>query len=403
MLRPVIGVSTAVRASLAVISAYLGVLTVAGAAASRRTRPVSAGSRRRYSVLIPAHDEERLIGATVASVARLDYPPESVEVHVVADNCTDSTSAVARSAGACVHEREDPARPGKGPALQWLLARLSARGELGDAVVFIDADTVVDAGFLRAVDAQLDRGALVVQGHYAVADDGSSPAVAFRAAAMAARTYLRPMGRTAIGGSAGLHGNGMIFHRSAVADLRWSDHLTEDVELHVDLLLAGIRVQFAPDARVAAEMPSSLAAARTQHERWERGRVEIARRYVPRLLRRVVKGGSAGRVAYLDAAMDLLVPPLSVVAGAAAGTSLVGAARRCLTGDRGGGDLVVGMTTMAIVTGHVLTALRLTDAPPSTYRALLQTPRMVAWKLRLWFGVVVDPGRATWTRTERNR
>src|SRR6185503_12224921 len=105
-------------------------------------------------------------------------------------------------------------------------------------------------------------------------------------------------------------------------------------------------------------MPSSLAAARTQHERWERGRVEIARRYVPRLLRRVVKGGPAGRVAYLDAAMDLLVPPLSVVAGAAAGTSLVGAARRCLTGDRGSGDLVLGLTTMAVLGGHVLIALR---------------------------------------------
>jgi hypothetical protein len=253
------------------------------------------------------------------------------------------------------------------------------------------------------MDAQLDRGAIAVQGHYAVADDGSSPTVAFRAAAMAARTYLRPLGRTAIGGSAGLHGNGMVFARSAVADLRWSDHLTEDVELHVDLLLSGTRVQFAPHARVTAEMPSSLAAARTQHERWERGRVEIARRYVPPLLRRAVGGGPAGRIAYLDAAMDLIVPPLSVVAGAATALGLAGASRRCSIDDRGSGDLLVGLTTMAVVAGHVLTALRLTDAPPSTYRALLQTPRMVAWKLRLWSRVIVDPGRATWTRTERNR
>ena len=66
----------------------------------------------------------------------------------------------------------------------------------------------------------------------------------------------------------------------------FSDHLTEDIELHMELLLTGERVSFAADAVLAAEMPATLGASRSQQERWERGRLEMARRYVPRLLRR---------------------------------------------------------------------------------------------------------------------
>ena len=50
-----------------------------------------------------------------------------------------------------------------------------------------------------------------------------------------------------------------------------SDHLTEDIELQLELLLDGEKVAFAPDAVVEAEMPTTLeAASQTQHERWER-------------------------------------------------------------------------------------------------------------------------------------
>ena len=226
-LRPMVRTVGAIcRAAVVGVVGYLGLLTVAAAARSRGSRGAVrltsiANPQRRYNVLIPAHNEEQLIGSTLASIRRLDYPAALVEAHVVADNCTDRTAEVVETSGYEIHERHNPAQPGKGPALRWLLTLLAERGELGDAVVFVDADTIVDSRFLAAVDREFDRGATVVQGHYAVADRGDSPVVAFRAAAMAARAFLRPIGRNAIGGSAGLHGNGMAFrhqrrHRAAV-------------------------------------------------------------------------------------------------------------------------------------------------------------------------------------------
>ena len=129
--------------------------------------------RTRFLVLIPAHNEEALLPATLDSLALLDYPRELYAVHVVADNCDDRTAEIARLKGAGatrieVHERHDPQLRGKGHALRWLLERLWAAGEPHDAVVILDADSVVTPNFLRAMAARLERGERVIQAYYAV-------------------------------------------------------------------------------------------------------------------------------------------------------------------------------------------------------------------------------------------
>lgn len=392
--------------ALVVMIGYLTVLTAAARRAVKEgaTRtPLTASPSRHFVVLIPAHNEEQLIGLTLKSLAEVDYPSELFAVHVVADNCTDATSTIARMLGAEAHERDEPDDPGKGPALEWLMERLQERGDKYDAVVFVDADTTVSPNFLRVADAALARGATVVQTYYAVRDPAASPAIAFRAAALAARNYLRPLGRNRIGGTAGLYGNGMVFTAECMRTRRWSNHLTEDTELQLDLLLDGTRVVFAADAVVEAEMPATLDAAQTQHERWERGRLELARRYVPRLARRVVKGGPAGRVAYADAAVDQLVPPFSVLVAGTVAYGAVAAGRAVLHPSAASRRaLAVAGALTAGQTVYVLSALRMVDAPPTVYRSLLGAPRMVVWKVGLWLRVLARRRGVTWVRTARN-
>jgi cellulose synthase/poly-beta-1,6-N-acetylglucosamine synthase-like glycosyltransferase len=219
---------------------------------------------------------------------------------------------------------------------------------------------------------------------------------------MAARTFLRPLGRTTIGGSAGLHGNGMAFRPSVLERRGWSDHLTEDVELHLDLLLDGILVAFAPTARLAAEMPTTLESARTQHERWERGRLQVARDYVPRLFRRVIDRGSTGRVAAADALLDQLVPPLSVLVAGTASWGGLTVLSTLLAPRRGWHRLGLVGAVVAVQGAHVLSALRMVGAPAAVYRSLLGAPRFVVWKLALWCRVLVRPTGVAWIRTSRN-
>lgn len=398
--------TVSVRGLLAVLGGYLGALTVGawvGESRRRRPRPGPRTATRHFVVLVPAHDEERLIGATLDSLLAQDHPAERFEIHVVADNCTDGTAEVVRRRGVEVHERDAPDTPGKGPALEWLLARLEQRGPLTATLVFLDADTVADRGFLRALDGAMTEDTLVMQAHYAVRDPGGSPSVAFRAAAFAARNYLRPLGRVTLGGTAGLSGNGMAFDPSAMRSRTWTDHLTEDAELCLELLRSGVKVGFAAGARVEGEMPATFEAARSQHDRWEQGRIDLARRFVPGLVRDAVRGGPAGRTAALDATLDTVVPPLSLLVTASAGWGCVAVVRHLVHPTAASRrDLLTAAATLAAETAYVLSALRMVRAPASTYRALLAAPRMVAWKLVQWTRILVRPRTDGWIRTARN-
>jgi 1,2-diacylglycerol 3-beta-glucosyltransferase len=414
------GVLFLVQRIWAGLVAYLLLLTAAAWQAARHT-PLRPGSpANRFLVLIPAHNEERLLPATLASLNSLDYPRSLFAVHVVADNCSDRTAAKARQGGATVHERSDRQRRGKGYALQWLLQRLWQTGEPHDAVVILDADTVLSANFLQVMDARLTRGERVIQAYYAVRDPGGSWSVTLRYAALAVLHYLRPLGRMALGGSAGLKGNGMVFAADVLRRHQWSPALTEDIEFHMDLLLNGERVMFAPDAVAWAEMPHSLADAHTQNVRWERGRLEMARRYVPRLLREAHaarKRPLEGQPFLLfDAAMEHIIPPFSILAGLNS-LALIAAVLLPSGKNKAGAvdsrrrrpfsklkllNIALGV---AAATGQVLyifAGLHLARAPRRVYRALLYAPWFVLWKGWLYLRVLLGRDRDGWIRTKRN-
>jgi cellulose synthase/poly-beta-1,6-N-acetylglucosamine synthase-like glycosyltransferase len=127
-------------------------------------------------VLVPAHDEQELIGRCVRSLLEQDYPRHLYRIVVIADNCTDATAALAREAGAEVIERTDPARRGKGQALRWAMDGWLAGAEPADGFVIIDADSVVESQLLSSMGAALKRGVEVAQADYSVLPEPSAKA-----------------------------------------------------------------------------------------------------------------------------------------------------------------------------------------------------------------------------------
>ncbi|MFV9507156.1 MAG: glycosyltransferase family 2 protein [Oscillochloridaceae bacterium umkhey_bin13] len=377
---------------LAVLVGYLLVLTVAALFAPQQT-PLRANPTSRFAFLIPAHNEERLLPEVLANLQQLDYPLDAYTIFVVADNCSDATAAVARAGGAEVYERTNQVERGKGYALNWLIAQINARPEHYDAMIVLDADTVVSANFLRVMDARLARGERVIQSYYAVRDPEAAWSTAFRAAALTVLHYLRPQGRMVIGGTTGLKGNGMVFATALLRDRPFSGGLTEDIEYHMELVLDGERAMFAPDAVVWAEMPHTLKASDSQHARWERGRVEMLQRYVPQLLREAVRRRS---FVLFDAAMEQLIPPFSVLVGASVAALGAGVVLRSKPAVVLGSALVGGQAI------YVVTGLALAGAPPKTYQALLYAPVMMVWKILLYLRVLFGRGPQGWVRTTRN-
>src|SRR5258708_30446270 len=189
-------------------------LMILAGAATRSRAPRGPGclpgERTRFAILVPAHDEEELLPALLRSVADLDYPPERREVVVVADNCSDRTAQIARAAGATVMERDDPARLGKGHALEWAFAQLSSRADL-DSVVVVDADCEVSANLLAVADQRLRAGARALQVDYVVSNVHESSSSAPRFAAFSLMNSVRPLRRNALRFSFGLLGTGMVF------------------------------------------------------------------------------------------------------------------------------------------------------------------------------------------------
>jgi len=386
-----------ILSAAAIAAADLYLLALFAAAVRDARRPRHRGGpppdSPRAILLIPAHDEEPRVGATLGAVAGLDYPAERVEAVVVADNCTDGTARIASRAGATVWERSDPDLRGKGHALRWAFERLLRERPDAEVVVVLDADCHPSRNLLAAVAARMAGGARAMQVSYLVANPGASVATGLRYAAFASMNHVRPRGRSALGVSCGLLGTGMAFGRELLERVPWhATGLVEDLEQHIRLVEAGERVTFVAEAAVTSPMPSLRAAQDVQQERWERGRLDLVR-HAPRLLAR---GFGEGNLDEAVAGLDVLVPPQSVLAAAGAGVGAVAAMTGCR---RTALMAAAGLAAQAI---HVVGALALVGAPAAAYRALLGAPLLAARKLRTYIRIATGAGPTSWDRTPRD-
>jgi cellulose synthase/poly-beta-1,6-N-acetylglucosamine synthase-like glycosyltransferase len=376
-------------------SAYLLLLTLAS---GRRPAPPPSAPHLRFDVVVPAHDEEAGIAATVRSVLATDYPPALRRVLVVADNCTDATAARAEEAGATVLVRHDPDRRGKGYALAHAFARVLGDGT-ADAVVVVDADTLVSPNLLVAFAARLEGGAVAIQSDNGVQNPNASWRTRLMAVAFSLVNTLRSLGRERLGCSAGLRGTGMCLSTRILRSVPYDCFsLVEDVEYGIRLGTLGHRVRFAGEARVVSEMATGSDASRSQRARWEGGRRELARRHARALLR----AGIARRDrVLLDLGLDLLVPPLAGL-GAAAALGLVASS----VASRLAGHVLtstwVWAAGVAALATYVARGWWLSGTGFQGLQGLLFSPVYLVWKVGLRAFGAARPGDA-WVRTARDR
>src|SRR4051812_21928904 len=373
-------------------------LTLAVAAFGYRPLRRTDAPSKRLAVLVPAYDEAAVIERCVRSLVEQTYPRDLYDVTVIADNCTDETAELAGRAGATVLERDEPDARGKGQALRWAIDRVLERTPPPDAVVIVDADSVVRPDFLAVLAGPLEVGAAAAQGESRLVDDGS-PAAAFRAGAFLLVNRVRPAGRAVLGLGCNLQGNGMLVSAGVLRAHPWNAFsATEDLEYSVNLLLAGVRTRFAGGAIAESPAAPNREAGAQQQLRWEGGKLHVARTQLPRLL-----GAAARRrdPALLEAAVDLAVPPLGLFAAlAAAGTAASGIA--VAFGALPAWSITPWAVALVAVPLYVLVGYRAANAPRSAYRSLVHAPLFVlrkvagAHRLRSF-----RPD--SWVRTERKR
>jgi 1,2-diacylglycerol 3-beta-glucosyltransferase len=378
---------------------YLLTLTLGAALMRLSPRPQPARTRR-FCILIPAHNEELLIGTVLGRVRELEYPPDAYEVVVIADNCTDKTAEVARANKAEVLERVDPQRRGKGYALDWAFNVLLYAPHAFDAFILLDADSVLSPNFLTVMNAALEQGHLVVQARYDVLNAQESWRTRLMSCALALAHYVKPLGRNYFGLSDGLKGNGMCFARKVLERVPWSgESITEDIEYTLRLVQAGIRVEFAPEAVVWAQMPTTGRQAATQRQRWEGGRYAL----FGKAIRLLAEGIRARSRMVVDRAVELLIPPFVeflALPGICVAVAVVWlwmkpesmAARLFL----GGWVMVLVLQLLYLSAGMVIARV-----PLSVASSLLFAPWYVLWKFCVYGAMLMRRGVGGWIRTER--
>jgi 1,2-diacylglycerol 3-beta-glucosyltransferase len=344
------------------------------------------------AIVIPAHDEEHQIAATIRSLMAADYPPARRRIIVVADNCTDATAAVASAAGAAVLERDDPVRRGKGHALAWAFPRVLADVRI-DAVCIVDADCEVSANLLRALSGRLRAGADAAQARYVVSDAAASTGAALRWAGFALFNVVRPLGRDRLGISAGMLGTGAAFSRALLERSPWrAFSFAEDREQHMRWVLDGARVAFADEAEVRAPAAAGGDDSRRQESRWDSGRARLAAGLSPLLL---AQSARRRDIRALDAALEPMLPPQSLLLA----INLVAVATSSLAGPRMARRAAA--ASLASQAAYVVLGLAALKAPVAVWRAFARLPWFVARRLSGLAGAAIGRGPTEWVRTPR--
>ncbi len=363
----------------------------AAALIPRTPRATPAGPTTwRTAVVVPAHNEQVTITSCVESLLQADRPAPgaSVDVFVVADNCTDDTARLAALAGAHVLERTNPVEQGKGYALQHAFDHLLPLGY--DCVIVVDADSLVAANFHAAMTKAMRGGEQAVQGRYLVRSATETMRSRLMRVALLGFNLVRPLGRDHLGLSCGIFGNGFGLRRETLLAVPYSaTSLVEDLEYHLSLVRSGRRVAFLNNTAVYAEIPVKPKDIKTQRARWEGGRLRMFVTAAPSLCRDVL----TGQMRCLEPLIDLLLLPLAFHVALLA---LAIATPLPLARD-------FGIAGALIVFLHLVAAIVTGGGGWGDFAVLAMAPFYVLWKVMLIPTLLrsARPGEH-WIRTGRN-
>lgn len=351
--------------------------------------------RPTVAVLVPAHNEQEVIESTLRSLRPQLQAGD--RLLVVADNCTDDTAQVARAAGAEVVQRSHASDRGKGFALDFGVRYLSRNPP--EVLVIVDADCRVESGSLqRLANLAITQGRPVQALDLMLPNAAASLKQRLAAWAWRVKNWVRPLGWHRLGWPCQLMGTGMAFPWSIAQRMDLANgHLAEDMKLGADLALAGTPPLFCPSARVTSEFPSTVAAQQSQRKRWEHGHLSVLLSLGPKLLWR---GLRSGNVAVVAMALDLLVPPLALLAVVLSGLWLASLALVLVAGAAWAAPLV--LATLLVLLFHVTLwhAWQGWGRNLVSAREWLSVPGYMLAKLPMYVGYIFRRQKA-WVRTER--
>lgn len=252
-----------------------------------KQRITKSRHNHKFAILVPARNEEYVIGNLLKSLKNQEYPKESYDIFVIINNCTDKTKEIALENNVNVLECEENIKS-KGEALRFAFNILECKDY--EAFIIFDSDNIVHPKFISKMNDALDEGYQIAQGFR----DSKNPSDTWISSCYSIHylihnTFLNKS-RMNIGKNTLINGTGFMISKK-ILDRRGYDSktLTEDIELTVKSAINGENIAFVEEAITYDEQVTTFDASWKQRKRWSIGTIQCFKLYFKKLLKKGVR------------------------------------------------------------------------------------------------------------------
>ncbi|MDQ7825612.1 MAG: glycosyltransferase [Candidatus Eremiobacteraeota bacterium] len=242
------------------------------------------------SIMVPAHNEEKVIEKTVRDILALDYPADKMELLVINDSSTDRTGELLEKLRESeprlriLHTTPDIGGRGKSRALN-----LGMKEVKGDLIAIYDADNRPEKNALRylAATMELRPGLGAALGMFRCINRGANLLTRFINIEGIGFQWIVQAGRWKLMRLSTLPGTNFVVRRELMEELGgWDeDALTEDSELSIRIYQKGMRIAFIPYSVTWEQEPQSMKIWYKQRRRWVRGNNYVLWKFLKELPR----------------------------------------------------------------------------------------------------------------------
>ena len=321
---------------------------------------------------------------------------EQDQIIVIADNCHDNTAELAKSTGVKVLERENLIERGKGYALDYAIQQIKHAPP--EVLVILDGDCIIEPNTIKNITCMAIATGRPVQATYLM-EQPENPSLKDNISmfSIKVKNKVRLLGLNRLGWHSLLTGSGMAFPWSLISQVSLAgSKTTDDMQLTVDLALAGSTPVFCENALVVGRLMKDRDA-QSQRSRWEHGHLEMILIEVPRLLKAFL---TTGNFAALGLALDIFIPPLSLLVMAWLASAIVAWLAAIVMGISLIPVVIISIAGVFLISGVLLAWSKFgrSDLP---VKNLVAIPFYVLGKIPIYLKFLVKP-QSRWLKTERD-
>lgn len=252
--------------------------------------------QHKYGLIIPARNEEAVVGNLIKSIQKSNYPQDKLQIFVIAHNCTDKTAEICRELGATVYEYNNPNECTMGYAFRYLFDRI--KDDYGiesyDGFILFNADNLVSNDYFEKLNDAFDacKGENIITSFRNTKNFGSNIMSGLYGTYFMYGCRFEMRGRTAVNCSTRVSGTGYVINSKLVKDGWKYVTLTEDWEFTADQIINGNKIKYCDDAVFYDEQPTSFKVMFRQRIRWQKGHLLVCNTRLKDLWKNLFKKGS---------------------------------------------------------------------------------------------------------------